>query len=215
MLPFTHEQFLGVFAAYNEAIWPVQFVAYGLGIIAVGAVFRPGPASRRLISGILGAIWLWTGVAYHGLFFSIVNKAAFAFAGLFVVQGLALLYVGVVRDRLRFGARPGLLALLGAAFVAYSAILYPLIGIATGHAWPALPTFGVTPCPVTIFTFGLMLMTSRHFSYWLLVIPFVWSLIGGSAAVVLDVPQDWFLLFSGFIATSFLVIRDRRADSHA
>lgn len=215
MLPFTHEQFLGVFAAYNEAIWPVQIVAYGLGIIAVGAVFRPGPASGRLISGILGAIWLWTGVAYHGLFFSSVNKAAFAFAGLFVVQGLALLYVGVVRDRLRFGARPGLLALLGAAFVAYSAILYPLIGIATGHAWPALPTFGVTPCPVTIFTFGLMLMTSRHFSYWLLVIPFVWSLIGGSAAVVLDVPQDWFLLFSGFIATSFLVIRDRRADSHA
>ena len=41
--------------------------------------------------------------------------------------------------------------------------------------------FGVTPCPVTIFTFGLFLLTVRRFSYWLLIIPFVWSLIGGSA----------------------------------
>ena len=215
MLPFTREQFLAVFAAYNEAIWPAQIVACGLGLIAVGAVLRPGRTSDRLISAILGAMWLWTGVAYHGLFFATINKAAFAFGAVFVVQGLALLYFGVVRNGLRFGLRPGLPALLGAAFVAYSAILYPLIGIATGHSWPAMPTFGVTPCPVTIFTFGLLLMTNRRFSYWLLAIPFVWSLIGGSAAVVLDVPQDWVLLFGGLIATPLLVIRDRRADSRA
>ena len=28
---------------------------------------------------------------------------------------------------------------------------------------------------------------------WLLAIPFIWSLIGGSAAFLLDVPQDWVL----------------------
>lgn len=42
---------------------------------------------------------------------------------------------------------------------------------------------------------------------WLLVIP--WSLIGGSAAVLLHVPQDWLLLVSGLIAVPLIIVRDR------
>jgi hypothetical protein len=210
MLPFTLDQFLDVFAAYNDAIWPAQIVAYGLGVIVVVALLRPGRASDRLISGVLALMWLWTGIVYHGLYFSAVNRAAFGFGALFVVQGLALLHAGVFRDGLSFGARGGLPALVGGFFLAYAAVLYPLIGIATGHGWPAMPMFGVTPCPVTIFTFGLFLLTVRRFSYWLLVIPFVWSLIGGSAAILLDIPQDWLLLVSGVVSVLLIVIRDRR-----
>jgi len=79
MLPFTLEQFLDVFAAYNKAIWPAQILAYVLGAIAVAALFRKGRASDRVISTVLGLMWLSTGVLYHGVFFSSVNKAAFAF----------------------------------------------------------------------------------------------------------------------------------------
>ena len=86
--------------------------------------------------------------------------------------------------------------------MAYAAIAYPLIGVATGHRYPEMPMFGVTPCPVTIFTFGMLLLTMRPVPRWLLVIPFVWSLIGGSAAILLNVPQDWLLLVSGFIAVT-------------
>ena len=74
--------------------------------------------------------------------------------------------------------------------------VYPHIGMLTGHAWPDMPMFGVTPCPVTIFTFGMLLL-ARGYSRWLLVIPVVWSLIGGSAAFLLGVQQDWLLLASG------------------
>jgi hypothetical protein len=70
--------------------------------------------------------------------------------------------------------------------------------------------FGVTPCPVTIFTFGILILTTRPISHWLLVIPFIWSLIGGSAAVLLQVPQYWVLLVSGFIAVPIIVVRDRQ-----
>jgi hypothetical protein len=211
MLPFTLDQFLQVFIIYNDAIWPAQIAAYAFGIVAVAALFRPGRAADWLASGVLGVMWLWTGIVYHGLYFSAVNPAAFGFGALFVVQGFALLYAGVLRHNLRFGIRQGLPALIGAVFILYAAVLYPLIGIATGHGWPAMPMFGVTPCPVTIFTFGLLLLTVRRFSYWLLVIPFVWSLIGGSAAILLDVPQDWLLLLSGLVAVPLIVVRDRRA----
>ena len=56
-------------------------------------------------------------------------------------------------------------------------------------------------------------MTTRRFSYWLLVIPFIWSLIGGSAAILLDVRQDWLLLVSGLIAVP--IVRDRQAQAAA
>jgi hypothetical protein len=157
-------------------------------------------------------MWLCTGVLYHGVFFSSINKAAIAFGALFVVEGVALLYAGIVRDGLRFAINYGFRAVIGAGFILYAFLVYPLIGIATGHSWPALPMFGVAPCPVTIFTFGMLLMTTRRFSYWLLVIPFIWSLIGGSAAILLDVRQDWLLLVSGLIAVLVIVIRDRHAQ---
>lgn len=211
MLPFTLEQFLNVFAAYNTAIWPTQILAYAIGAIAVVALFRKGRASDRVVSAVLGLMWLGTGVFYHGVFFSSVNKAAFAFGALFVIEGAALLYTGVVRGGLRFAMSFGLRAVIGAGFILYASLIYPLIGVATGHSWPKLPMFGVAPCPVTIFTFGLLLMTTDRFSYWLLVIPFIWSIVGGSAAILLDVRQDWLLLVSGFIAVPIVVVGNRHA----
>jgi len=210
MLPFTPEQFLGVFVNYNEVIWPIQIAAYVLGAISIASLFRKTRAADRVIAGVLAAMWLWTGVAYHALSFSVINKAAYIFAALFIVEGCYLVYAGVYRDQIRFGLRPILATAVGISLIAYTAIAYPLIGVATGHRYPEMPMFGVTPCPVTIFTFGMLLLTLRPVPSWLFVIPFVWSLIGGSAAILLNVPQDWLLLVSGFIAAPLMFFRDRQ-----
>jgi hypothetical protein len=77
-----------------------------------------------------------------------------------------------------------------------------------GHRYPQLPMFGITPCPVTLFTFGLLLLTTGPVQRGLLVIPFIWSLVGASAALLLGMPQDWPLLFSG-VAIPILLFRDR------
>ena len=207
MLPFTPEQFLSVFVSYNNAIWPIQIGAYLLGGTAAALLFRKPPGGDRVIAGILAAMWLWTAIFYHALFFADINKAAYLFAALFVVQGGYLFYEGCYRGRIHFSFGSGPLAWLGLAFTAYAAILYPLIGMMSGHPYPAMPMFGVTPCPVTIFTFGMLLATVPPLSRSLLVIPFVWSLIGGSAAILLHVPQDWFLLVSGLIAVPLIAFR--------
>ena len=209
MLPFTPDQFLAVFASYNDTIWPIQIGAYQLGGLAVALLFWRPQGADRVIAGILAAMWLWTGIAYHALFFSAINKAAYLFGALFVIQGSYLIHAGVYRGRIRFGLGTGPACWIGLALVAYAAVVYPLVGIATGHPYPAMPMFGVTPCPVTIFTFGLLLLATPPLSRWLLVIPFVWSLIGGSAAILLHVPQDWLLLASGFVTVRLIVFRDR------
>ena len=208
MLPFTHQQFLAVFSNYNEAIWPSQILAYLLGSFAALLLFRQTERSDRVIAAVLSAMWMWTGVAYHGIWFSAINKAAYLFATLFIIEGCYLFYAGAYRNQLRFGLRQDPATWVGALFVGYAAILYPLIGTATGHHYPAAPIFGVTPCPVTIFTFGMLLLTTSPVPRWLLVIPVIWSLIGGSAAILLHVPQDWLLLLSGLIAVPLIVVRD-------
>jgi hypothetical protein len=210
MLPFTIEQFLGVFASYNRAIWPAQVLAYLMGGLAFSLVFRKGRWSNQIIAGILASMWAWTGVVYHLIFFASINKLAYAFGALFVVQAAALIYFAVSQRHLdfRYMERPA--GFIGVALVLYAAAIYPLFGLAMGQPADQLPMFGVTPCPLTIFSLGMLLLTRQPVSRWLLVVPFLWSLVGGTAAIFLRVPQDWALLVAGVVSLALLIWRDRR-----
>ncbi len=207
-LPFTTEQFLAVFAAYNHAIWPAQIIGYGLGIAVVVLALRPVRYAGRIIAGILGLYWIWMGVAYHLLHFSAINQAATLFGLAFVVQGVLFLLVGGLAGRLAFCADRSLMGLVGAAFVAYAMIGYPLLGAAFGHVYPTAPVFGVAPCPTVIFTFGLLLWTATRVPGYLLVIPFLWTLLGFSAAASLGMREDFGLVLAGLVGTGLIVWRD-------
>jgi hypothetical protein len=213
MLPFTRDQFLAVFAAYNDAIGPAPVVAYGLGAVVVVLLLRPRGASDRIVSAVLALMWLWTGVVYHGLYFAALNPMAPVFAAGFVAEGLALCIFGVAFRRLRFGwqARPA--DWVGAALILYTAVIYPIFGLWAGDAYPAAPVFGLTPCPVTLFTFGVLLVAITRVLRVLLVIPALWSVVGGSAAILLDMPQDWPLLLGGAVAVPLIVARGVNAPS--
>lgn len=211
MLPFTHAQFLEVFARYNAAVWPSQVVVHGVAAAMLASLVAGARARGRIIAAGLALMWLWTGIAYHWLQFSTINKAAWAFGGLFVVQGL-LFVVAAARGTLRFGAAAPIASrVLGWGLIAYAMVLYPLVGEVLGPGYPRTPMFGITPCPVTLFTFGLLLLGDAPVSRWLLVVPATWSLVGGSAAFLLQVPQDWPLLLSG--ASVFLIARRPRAPA--
>jgi hypothetical protein len=193
MLPFTHAQFIEVFVRYNAHVWPAQLAAYLLAVAMLAAIAVPWRHSGRFVTVGLALMWLWTGVAYHGIHFSVINKAAYLFAALFVVQAVLFLRAALA-EPLRFGGTGKAASLLGWALLAYAAVLYPLLGLWLGQPLAALPMFGITPCPVTIFSFGVLLLADAPVARRLLVVPVLWSLIGGSAAVLLRVPQDWVLL---------------------
>jgi hypothetical protein len=209
LLPFTPEQFLAVFVAYNDAVWPAQLVAYAAGLGMAFAIWRPSPWTARIVSLGLAAMWLWTGVAYHWGFFAEINQAALGFGAMFALQGGLFSDLAFQTKGLRFertGESPRGLAW---ALVFYAAVLYPLIGLWTGHRYPALPMFGIAPCPVVLFTLGVLLLAQAPLPRRLVVVPFLWALIGGTAAFLLGVAQDWLLLASAGVAV-YLFVRDRR-----
>ena len=77
------------------------------------------------------------------------------------------------------------------------AFAYPLLD---GRLRPSLsggPTFAV-PCPIIILTIGLFL-TVPAVPRRLEAVPVMWSAIGGSAAILLDVPTDYALLGAGLM----------------
>lgn len=195
MLPFTHAQFIEVFARYNANVWPAQVAAYLLGVSIVVAIAARREGSGRYVCAGLALLWLWTGVAYHGLHFASINPAAYLFGALFVVEALLLLRQAVAGG-LRFGARNRVASGLGWALVLYAGLLYPLLGLWAGYEIAQLPMFGITPCPLTLFTWGVLLLAARPVPRALLAVPLTWSLVGGSAAALLHVPQDWLLLAS-------------------
>lgn len=212
-LPFTPEQFLAVFAAYNQAIWPGQIVAYAVALFSVAAVvWRMGGASR-LASISLVLMWIVNGAAYHWLQFSRINPAAWGFGGLFLLGALFFLWHGVITGRLTYSFRLSVLPLTGAAMMVYAALVYPIIGSMSGHGWPHSPLLGVAPCPTTIFTFGLLCWADTKVPWMVLIIPFIWAIIGFSAAIYLGIYEDIALLISAVVTVASLAMRNFRRSS--
>jgi hypothetical protein len=81
-----------------------------------------------------------------------------------------------------------------------------MLNLLSGHTYPASPTFGV-PCPTGILTAGLFLTAAKRLPIAVVVVPVLWAIIGGSAALVLGVTTDYVLL----ACAPLLVWRVRRA----
>jgi hypothetical protein len=213
ILPFSRTEFLQVFAAHNTAIWPLQFVAAGLGLLAVTLLLWRPKWADGAIAAVLCTFWLAMAIGYHWTYFSAINDAAYVFGALFALAALVFLVEGVIRGRMNFAIIPGFRAWLAIALVVYSFLVYPLVGLLVTHPYPETPLFGVAPCPTTIFTLGLLLLV-RHPSPWVpALIPLLWSVIGGSAAFLLDVPQDLGLLAAAVAWLVGSLIRPVRATA--
>ena len=204
-MPFTHQEFLDVFGAYNATMWPAALLLWLASVVVMVAFYRRGAARTRAVMVLLAIHWLWSGVVYHLLFFRPINPAASLFAAMFVLQAVLLLRWGLRSSRFVLTPRSTVWSRVGTAFVAYS-LVYPGLGLLFGLSYPRLPLFAV-PCPTTILTVGVLLSAPKRDVRWLGVIPILWAGVGGSAALSLGVRADFALLAAGAVLIAFLVVR--------
>jgi hypothetical protein len=205
-IPFSRAQFFDVLALYNEAVWPVQLLLLALAVSSVAAVIA-GREWHGAIGGMLAALWLWMAVAYHLVFFTMINPAAWLFGGAFVLAAFFFAW-HALRGTLKFALPKGPDAAPGLILLAYALVGYPLIGGLVGHVYPRVPTFGL-PCPTTIFTLALLLFARRPVPWTLFVVPFAWSIVGTIAALEFGVVQDFGLGAAALVAIAVLALRLR------
>ena len=199
-LPFTKEQFFDLFAAYNGALWPALVALWTASVVASVLLFSSRHLPDRWISALLAAHWTWSALAYHVAFFSRINPAAWVFAALFLLQAALFVWWGVVQGRLSFAPWRTESAPVAWVLIAYS-LVYPGSNAVQHLSVSRIPTFGV-PCPTTIFTAGMLMLAAPR-SWYVSIIPVIWSVIGGSAASLLGVRADYALPIEGVALAVF------------
>ncbi|HZM33128.1 MAG TPA: DUF6064 family protein [Burkholderiales bacterium] len=207
-LPFTREQFFQAFAGYNEAVWPAQVLLQGLALAAVWLAVARRRDAGPWIAAILALLWAWTGVAYHFVHFRPINPAATLFAAVFLAGAALFLWEGVACARLRFDVTDRTRLAIAGALIGYSLLVYPGLSVMLGHAYPAMPTFGL-PCPTTIFTIGVLALLRPPYPRSVFIVPVLWALIGVQATFLLGVYEDLGLIAAPG-AGAWLALQGRR-----
>jgi uncharacterized integral membrane protein len=203
-LPFTVEQFYGVFRDYNTAVWPAQWFLVVLAIAALAAVLWRRARSGLAVSAVLWVLWTWIALAYHLDFLARISPAAYGFAILSAAGAAVFVWQGVIRRRLAFRWLSDLKAMAGVVLIAFALRVYPVWSAYAGHPSPATPTFGL-PCPTTIFTMGLLCFAVPPTPRSTLIVPVLWCGIGAQVAFFLGVQPDFGLIVAGVVGIALLV----------
>ena len=127
-MPFTVNQFLDVFAAYNAAIWPAQIGAYAFAVVILVALFSLRPSAVRGAMAALAVLWAFIGIGYHLMFFATINPAAPVFAGFFVLQAVLFAVNAVGPGNLRFHLGRDVRTWAGLVATVYALAIYPVVG---------------------------------------------------------------------------------------
>jgi hypothetical protein len=208
-IPFTTEQFFEIIEKYNLAVFPTQLIVILLGILSVILLHLKKESKNQLIGGFLGILWIWIGFAYHFAFFTEINKAAFVFGGLFVLEGIFILFETFFRKKLEFEFKGKLMDYVAYFFLIFGIVIYPILLFFLENSLETTITLGL-PCPSTILTFGFLMLTSSKLSKYLLIIPALWTIIGTGAAINFGVYPDYLMPISALTAIIYLIARKKK-----
>jgi hypothetical protein len=203
LITFTLVDFLDLMVKYNTTFWPMQLIAYGLGVIAVILVVWKTGWSSRITAGVLALFWLWVGAVFNAFYFTRLMPLAIVFALLFVIQGI-LFAISALRQNLTFRFRPNVYGIVGGLMIFYAMVAYPAIEYLLGRGYPQLLPFGLVPCPTAIFTLGMLLWSEKKLPWTLWVIPVLYAL-SGLVPVSIGIVEDIGLIASGLVAALMLL----------
>jgi hypothetical protein len=179
-LLFSPRTYYRLLQRHNEAVWPAQILTVALGIGLLGLLRRPTERQGRIIAAVIALLWTWVGLTFLWLRYATINWAAAYFASLFAIEVLLLLWMGVIRDELRFVPRRDLGGMLGLALFIGAVVAYPLLAPLMGRPWRQAEVFGIFPDPTVLGTIGLVLLARGGSRWALLVIPLMWCAISGA-----------------------------------
>lgn len=204
----TGEQLLDAFAAYNQQIWPMHIIAYVMGVIAVFLALKKSLWASRVNFGVLAFFWLWVALLFWlpsaGQGFTI----GYAFMALFLIEAVLFL-IQAVKPGITFGTHNKVQTVAGLTMIFYTIVGYPLIGILVGHNYPQTAFIGLFPCPLTLFTFGLLLLTSSTVPIYLFIVPLFWGL-SGALWIYIGMWEDVGMVLGSIIAFVLILRRNRQ-----
>lgn len=206
-LLFASRTYYRLFELYNADIWPLPILTLLAGVTILVLMRSRAPWRGRVIAATLAACWLWIAWAFHWQRYAAINWAAAYFAVGFAIEALLLIWIGVVRGRLRFDSKPSVIARIGVAIFVFAVVVQPLLGLLFEREWRQAEIFGVAPDPTAVATLAVLLAASRI--HWIaLPIPLLWCLLSGTTLWVMHAGDA---LLLPMVASLVLLLSLRRS----
>lgn len=192
----------------------VIILTYVLAIIALFMTYRKNDYSNRFISLTLTFLWFWVGLVFGILVFGPVPTVMagieypgiwYLFGGIFAIHGIILLYFGVIKGTVSYTWKPDSRHYIGLLLILYGLVFYPLVGILTGRVFLEYPIFGIAPCPVSVFTLGLLLWSDARPSLPIMTIPLFWGFMGIVPLLFYEVYADIGTILAAIITLYYYV----------
>lgn len=193
-LLFSPRTYYRLIERHNQAVWPTHVVALGLALTIAGLLQRPSKRQGQVVAAILALLWAWVGWTFVWQRYATINWAARYLVGLFALEVVGLIWVGIAGGALRFGWRWDPAGSIGLTLLVGSLALYPGLAQLAGRGWRQAEVFGVTPDPTVIATLGVLLLAETPPNWGLLVAPLLWCLAGGATLLAMGSPEAWILL---------------------
>lgn len=212
IVKFSFDEFMAMLADYNKAIWPLQIVVYLVTIAILIMMLLQARLSGKILAAWLGILWIWVGIAFNLIFFSRLTQLGIVFGVFFILQGVIFLYGGFVRNDMEFRLNTRWEAITGLIIMLYALIGYPALEYAWGRGYPELLPFGLAPCPLTVFTLGILLLSHKKIPGYLILIPVIYS-FGGIIPVSLGITEDIGLIISGLLVLIIWLLQRRTRNS--
>ena len=190
-IPFTPEVYARLVERVNEAGWPLQFLALGLGLTALAVAWH---GRARVALALLAPAWATSGVLFHLHYYVELTWAATWFGMAFLAQAallLALALFGRMPER-RVESTPG--AVVVAAVALFGLVAWPAMVLVTGHGWSRVEVFALYPDPTAVVSLGVALLALRGLRAGLaMLIPLLWLGVSTLTLVALQLPWAWVL----------------------
>ena len=210
MLPYDAEALLALYSRYLRELWPITALLPLLTLSVIPAAAFGARYGGRVAGALLASGWLWVGLVFQFNYFARINFAAPPYAGLFVLQGVLLIWQGPIRQRLGLRLRTDLAGWLGILIGLFALLIYPLLDYLAGQPASNLRLAGLAPGPTALFTLAVLLHSAGHIPLHLLAIPVAWSSIAGFSGWVLGMPGDLVMPLPAILALAAALIRNRR-----
>lgn len=200
LLLFSLQAYIGLFELLNTALWPAHLFTLALGLAIGLLVLKPHPLNRRLIWGVLGFLWIWTGWYFFSLQYATINWAAAYLAPVFWLQGLLfglfavapkcpdIRYTGTAADRTAMILY--LFALIG----------YPAATVVLGRPFDSVEFLGISPDPSIVATLAILVLSRGGFTWPAWIVPILWCALTGLTLWMLGSPEFFIAPLAGVVA---------------
>lgn len=191
--------------AYNAAIFPMQIISMGVAVVLTYFLFiNPSSKTNKLMKAYLSFTFAWNGIIFFLIFGkelpgTVLGTPLFLF--------IAILFAwDIFANKTQISLPEKSWQKYLTSLLVFCAFFYPLIGYIFGHYYPKVCTFGVMPCPTTVFALALLVAALPKVDKKVYLLLLVWALSAiGKCLGALDLYEDCILFWTGFYALVMLL----------